>query len=174
MTSMSPQGIQSTTSSNSSTTTSSSGGGEAREDFVMRCTKILTVQNTAGEKSQHVTDKQQQDGEEPVQQEETLPNEEGQLEPCQRESTPPPPATTTQSLLSGYSCATAILQHSYLEMVCGRTAADALVEPDVFMTNMPSTFRAPRRIPDDPTVQDSIECVFASQLEEGQIGRAHV
>jgi hypothetical protein len=53
-----------------------------------------------------------------------------------------------------YSCATAILQLSYLEQMCGSQ----------YPSN--NNMRIPQ-LPDDPTVQESIECIFASQLEEG-------
>jgi hypothetical protein len=55
-----------------------------------------------------------------------------------------------------YYFATAILQHSYLERICG---ADYSVCED--------PQRPPRGLPEDPTVQESIECIFASQLEDG-------
>jgi len=51
---------------------------------------------------------------------------------------------------------TAILQHSYMEMLCG-ASSDAKDEERCYQ----------HKLPDDPTVQESIECVFASQLEEG-------
>lgn len=65
-----------------------------------------------------------------------------------------------------YSCATAILQHSYLEMVCGPNQRQLGAELDQESSPPISPSRR-KRMPDDPTVQDSIECVFASQLEEG-------
>jgi hypothetical protein len=55
-----------------------------------------------------------------------------------------------------FTSATAILQHSYLELLCG--PVDAVDE---------SLYQKKRHLPDDPTIQESIECVFASQLEEG-------
>jgi Protein of unknown function (DUF1769) len=60
-----------------------------------------------------------------------------------------------------FECATAILQHSYLERICGvgrhNTSFDDYVE------ERPSRYT----LPEDPTVQESIECIFASQLENG-------
>ena len=53
----------------------------------------------------------------------------------------------------GFSCSTAILQHSYLDMICGR-----------FDFNDDTCFT---KLPEDPTVQESIECIFSSQLEDG-------
>ena len=55
-----------------------------------------------------------------------------------------------------YACAaTAILKHSYLENLCGIHTIQSSEDggfPD---------------LPEDPTVQESIECIFASQLEDG-------
>jgi hypothetical protein len=58
----------------------------------------------------------------------------------------------------GFECATAILQHSYLERICGIRSTS--FEND-------EQFRANLGLVDDPTVQESIECIFASQLEDG-------
>ena len=53
------------------------------------------------------------------------------------------------------SCATAILQHSYLEkMCCARNPS---------LSDLAESLQ----LPEDPTVQESIECIFASQLEDG-------
>lgn len=55
-----------------------------------------------------------------------------------------------------FTDATAILQHSYFELFCGSNEVQE------------SRYRKPPRLlPDDPTIQESIECVFASQLQEG-------
>ena len=75
-------------------------------------------------------------------------------------------------------CATAILQHSYLEL-CGElpdsSENDCLPDPAHTRNENQSTqeqnpedksSRRRRHMPDDPTVQESIECVFASQLGE--------
>ena len=81
------------------------------------------------------------------------------------------------------SCnATSILHHTYfpvLETICGSPDPDAL--RDNFRRVLPPAGRsdlrqryysrlpadAPTSIPEDPTVQESIECIFASQLEDG-------
>lgn len=55
--------------------------------------------------------------------------------------------------------ATAILKHSFL--FCN-TGLDNDEDEDIHVKNRWIT-----RLPEDPTVQESIECVFASQLEEG-------
>ena len=55
-----------------------------------------------------------------------------------------------------YYCATAILQHSCLEGICGAYYS-VLEDPQ----------SPPRGLSEDPTVQESIECIFASQLEKG-------
>ena len=69
-----------------------------------------------------------------------------------------------ESSLTNTLCAsTEIFQHSYLETLCGVKghADDSSVheEEETSYQNM-------RRIPDDPTVQESIECVFSNTLEE--------
>mmetsp|Transcript_35739 Transcript_35739/g.86485 ORF Transcript_35739/g.86485 Transcript_35739/m.86485 type:complete len:657 (-) Transcript_35739:134-2104(-) len=56
---------------------------------------------------------------------------------------------------SPFNCATAILGESYLEF-CG---ADHSFEA--------GDDHARNRMPEDPTVQQSLECIFASQLKEG-------
>ncbi|GAX13170.1 hypothetical protein FisN_17Hh100 [Fistulifera solaris] len=53
--------------------------------------------------------------------------------------------------------ATAILQHSYLELLCG--SSNAVGENTLYQRK--------NTLPDDPTIQESIECIFASQLAEG-------
>mgnify|MGYP005850026213 CR=1 FL=1 len=138
--------------SSSSSTSSTSCTAEAREDIVIKCTKNVNNSTTSAPA--------------PQLQEETETNsrttEESNNEP--------------QALCS----ATAILQYSYLETICGgQTQQQQLLEPGEWQetTSMPpattatTTTATPkrrhRRFPDDPTVQDSIECVFASQLEEG-------
>jgi len=74
-----------------------------------------------------------------------------------------------------YSCSTAILKHSYFENMC--THRNALeVEPNDY-TEGNAEFQYQQQqqqqrsrlshLPEDPTVQESIECIFASQLEEG-------
>lgn len=60
----------------------------------------------------------------------------------------------------GFECATAILQHSYLERICG-------VRGNSFEDEDDARFRAKLGLADDPTVQESIECIFASQLADG-------
>jgi hypothetical protein len=65
---------------------------------------------------------------------------------------------STHSVQRSLECcagATEILQHSYLDLLCA--PADA-VDDSVYRRKFLS---------DDPTVQESIECIFASQLEEG-------
>lgn len=67
-----------------------------------------------------------------------------------------------QSILNAYTpqfeCSTAILQHSYLERICGvgynpSDSTDGIeFKPD---------------LSEDPTVQESIECIFSSQLQDG-------
>lgn len=54
------------------------------------------------------------------------------------------------------SGATAILQHSYFEFLCGPTGP-----------GNNTLYQRKNTLPDDPTIQESIECIFASQLEEG-------
>ncbi|KAG7351017.1 hypothetical protein IV203_010377 [Nitzschia inconspicua] len=58
-----------------------------------------------------------------------------------------------------FECATAILQHSYFERLCGVGNNNSFDEED----------KCPRKytLPEDPTVQESIECIFASQLKNG-------
>ncbi len=56
-----------------------------------------------------------------------------------------------------FSGATAILQHSYLELLCG--SSEAVGENTLYQRK--------NTLPDDPTIQESIECIFASQLAEG-------
>jgi len=53
-----------------------------------------------------------------------------------------------------FDCATAILQHSYLEHICGSPRLSNCIYQEL-------------NLPEDPTVQESIECIFASQLEDG-------
>jgi hypothetical protein len=78
----------------------------------------------------------------------------------------------------GPYCATAILQHSYLELLCGTQRNSSLDDEDNSDDDEKSPTNTDQRhgrrrdnnnnvLPDDPTVQESIECVFASQLEEG-------
>lgn len=55
-----------------------------------------------------------------------------------------------------FSCATAILGHSYLEL-CGTNNNNSFEDYDD---------RLPL-LPEDPTIQESVECIFASQLEDG-------
>jgi hypothetical protein len=54
-----------------------------------------------------------------------------------------------------FSCETAILGHSYLEL-CG-TDNQSFEDSD---DHLP-------RLPEDPTIQESVECIFASQLQDG-------
>lgn len=60
--------------------------------------------------------------------------------------------------LQEYSCATAILEHHFLERFCGTGTNDSF--PHIHSSDESC-------IPEDPTVQESIECIFASQLEGG-------
>jgi len=60
-----------------------------------------------------------------------------------------------------YACSTVVFQVSCMDMVCGRSHGQKqLMEQEL---QSPSQ----RPIPDDPTVQDSIECIFSSQLQAG-------
>lgn len=59
---------------------------------------------------------------------------------------------------SSFNCATAILGHSYMERICG-------IVRDESCDNIHS--RHHNQLPEDPTIQESIECIFASQLENG-------
>jgi hypothetical protein len=59
---------------------------------------------------------------------------------------------------SGFNCATAILGHTYMETICGGISRQDSLE------NINSK---DHNLPEDPTIQESIECIFASQLEEG-------
>mmetsp|Transcript_23858 Transcript_23858/g.41893 ORF Transcript_23858/g.41893 Transcript_23858/m.41893 type:complete len:713 (-) Transcript_23858:113-2251(-) len=61
---------------------------------------------------------------------------------------------------SKFECATAILQHSYLERMCGVGGTESF-------DDLGHSRSRKRPIPEDPTVQESIECIFASQLEGG-------
>uniref|UniRef100_A0A7S3L713 Domain of unknown function at the cortex 1 domain-containing protein n=1 Tax=Amphora coffeiformis TaxID=265554 RepID=A0A7S3L713_9STRA len=54
---------------------------------------------------------------------------------------------------------TEIFQHSYLETLCGIHAHDVDDLTGQEKSNQ-------RRLPDDPTIQESIECVFSTSLEE--------
>jgi hypothetical protein len=68
-----------------------------------------------------------------------------------------------------FECATAILQHSYLERICGNPRANSSFEED-FETSMEKHHQNKQHLhplSEDPTVQESIECIFASQLEQG-------
>ncbi|CAB9497488.1 expressed unknown protein [Seminavis robusta] len=149
---------------------------EAREDYVIRCTKVYSVQNSStGEQGEGQADQDDQE----QQHQDTLQSS-SPSHPCSpasiAEEDQPEivgdyehPTNESQS----FTCATAILQHSYLEMVCGKPGY-ALADEDNYTEDVEAIDRphtpSPsnrRRIPDDPTVQDSIECVFASQLEEG-------
>ena len=81
--------------------------------------------------------------------------------------------TTLHDSSSEFSCATAIFQYSLLESVCGGhgQGQEELQEQHQLLNSsrQPQSSRSLRgpQLPDDPTVQDSIECIFASQLEEG-------
>lgn len=57
-----------------------------------------------------------------------------------------------------FNCATAILGHTYLERICG-------IPRDLSFEHM--HIHGHHDLPEDPTIQESIECIFASQLEEG-------
>ena len=82
----------------------------------------------------------------------------------------------SNAALSNSMCATAILQHSYLETLCGSPHSDCesnecwKEDDDIleFSTkmNLNNQRRHKKQISDDPTVQESIECVFASTLNE--------
>jgi hypothetical protein len=58
----------------------------------------------------------------------------------------------------GFNCATAILGHTYMEDFCGAPRHYSF-------ENINSQDHSD--LPEDPTIQESIECIFASQLEEG-------
>jgi hypothetical protein len=83
-----------------------------------------------------------------------------------------------------FECATAILQHSYLERICGGSGVNnsfdsddndyGLLDPtkQKLQQQQQQQQQKHRRrhchsLSEDPTVQDSIECIFASQLEDG-------
>ncbi|KAL3921511.1 MAG: hypothetical protein SGILL_002709 [Bacillariaceae sp.] len=71
----------------------------------------------------------------------------------------------TQQPQHKFECATAILQHSYLERICGGGARLASFEDleDTLNDRNNKKFS----MSEDPTVQESIECIVASQLEQG-------
>jgi Protein of unknown function (DUF1769) len=137
----------SSTGSNSTSSRRRKHQRDSREEQGMQCTKIYSVQQSlttsSGEQEEAATALRQQ-----------------QKQP---DDTDPPQ----------FSCATAILQHSYLEMVCGHPSqalqddANFTQDFDPSSTSVSLSPTSQRRMPDDPTVKDSIECVFASQLEEG-------
>lgn len=60
--------------------------------------------------------------------------------------------------ITSFNCATAILGHSYMERICGN-------HRDISFNNIHA--RHYDDFPEDPTIQESIECIFASQLETG-------
>jgi hypothetical protein len=62
-----------------------------------------------------------------------------------------------EGTLSNFNCATAILGHTYLERICCGEAAHSSFD-DMHAIN---------QLSEDPTIQESIECIFASQLEDG-------
>lgn len=68
-----------------------------------------------------------------------------------------------------FECATAILQHSYLERMCGGGRQHSFDDSNDHGEE--GVGKKSRRnhytLPEDPTVQESIECIFASQLESG-------
>ncbi len=70
----------------------------------------------------------------------------------------PEEAGENEGSVSDFTCATAILGHCYMERICG-------VHRDVTFDNIHS--RHYNDLPEDPTIQESIECIFASQLENG-------
>lgn len=63
-----------------------------------------------------------------------------------------------QERLPAFSCATAILEHHYLERICGPPVNRSL--QNIHSDEYPD-------LPEDPTIQESIECIFAAQLEDG-------
>eukprot|EP00934_Nitzschia_sp_Nitz4_P007008 Nitzschia sp. Nitz4//scaffold32_size149145//91333//93333//NITZ4_002888-RA/size149145-processed-gene-0.129-mRNA-1//-1//CDS//3329548096//6998//frame0 len=77
-----------------------------------------------------------------------------------------PPTPVEEENFNGertYDCATAILGHTYLETLCGLPTTNSFDHAQLPYT--PHTQR--RLISEDPSVQESIECIFASQLENG-------
>lgn len=93
-----------------------------------------------------------------------------ELSASQQQPPPPPPSPHSSpvrregpgkledALVPRFECATAILQHSYFERICG-VRSTSFENDEQFQANL--------GLVDDPTVQESIECVFASQLEDG-------
>ena len=63
-----------------------------------------------------------------------------------------------QERLPDFSCATAILEHHFLERLCGTTPNESF--PHIHSGDL-------SHLPEDPTTQESIECIFAAQLEDG-------
>jgi Protein of unknown function (DUF1769) len=139
---------------------------ETKEEHARQCTKIYSVQHSLLTSSW-----EQEEAATSLQQQQSSPNN-------HNIAVGPPGYLPQQNQLDltdppQFSCATAILQHSYLEMVCGQ-ASNALHDDANFTQDydpnsgsLPPSPTSLRRMPDDPTVKDSIECVFASQLEEG-------
>lgn len=60
--------------------------------------------------------------------------------------------------MSSFNCATAILEHTYMERFCG-------APPSPKFGHIHSKHH--HGLSEDPSVQESIECIFASQLEDG-------
>ena len=89
------------------------------------------------------------------------PLQQKQRNPSPEQHTVPTTASAEVSQPTSMTLATAILQQSY--HLCGRqddVFDQSDDEDDMDVDDFP-------RIPEDPTIEESIECVFASQLEEG-------
>jgi hypothetical protein len=71
-----------------------------------------------------------------------------------------------RSATAALCTSTEIFQHSYLETLCGvhHRPEDASIHDEEAAAHSNSSRRS--AIPDDPTVQESIECVFSTCLEE--------
>jgi hypothetical protein len=89
------------------------------------------------------------------------PLQQMQLEYPSSEQTMSIPSTSSdEAAIVQTNCSTAILQHSF--QLCGRPS-DVMDDDSIELT-VHDDFCD---IPEDPTVQESIECVFAHQLEAG-------
>lgn len=82
------------------------------------------------------------------------------VSPSSRNTTPTIPEVAIQEEQQVTSLATVILGHNYLERLCGVATNESFDE-------IHSSSKQPRILSEDPTVQESIECIFASQLQEG-------
>jgi hypothetical protein len=71
-----------------------------------------------------------------------------------------PSTLSDEAALVQTDCSTAILQHSF--QLCGRPS-DVMDDDSIELTVHDDSWD----LPEDPTIQESIECVFAHQLEAG-------